>query len=298
LNVSAALAQAQALGLERLDAQLLLAQVVQRPRAWLIAHDDAPLSQERQQRFAADCQRRAAGEPLAYLLGEREFHGLQLRVSPAVLVPRPDTETLVDWALELLAAMPSQTPAVADLGTGSGAIALALKRAHPAARVCAVELSAPALAVARANGEAHRLEVEWLAGSWWRPLHGRRFDLVLSNPPYVADGDPHLQALRHEPLQALCPGGDGLSALQQIVGGATAHLAMGGWLLLEHGHDQAEAVRHMLRLGNFQDVSTRPDLAGRPRCTGGRRSERTKVTATYIQGGRSHKGHTQSAGSR
>ena len=273
MTVAEALAQARALGLERLDAQLLLARALQQARPWLIAHDDAPLSAAQQQRFAADCRRCAEGEPLAYLLGEREFHGLRLQVSPAVLVPRPDTETLVDWALELLAAMPAAAAAVADLGTGSGAIALALKHAHPHARVCAVELSAPALAVARANAERHGLEVEWLAGSWWQPLRGRRFQLVLSNPPYVAAGDPHLQALQHEPLQALSPGGDGLSALREIVQGAAAHLADGGWLLLEHGHDQAQAVCDMLRRGNFESIATRTDLAGRPRCSGGRRRQ-------------------------
>lgn len=273
MNVGAALAQARAQGLERLDAQLLLARALQQPRSWLIAHDDAPLSAAQQQHFAADCQRCAEGEPLAYLLGEREFHGLTLQVSPAVLVPRPDTETLVDWGLDLLATMPPEAPAVADLGTGSGAIALALKHARPAARVCAVELSAPALDVARANAERHGLDVEWLAGSWWQPLQGRRFDLVLSNPPYVAERDPHLPALRHEPLQALSPGSDGLSALRQIVQNAPAHLVDGGWLLLEHGHDQAEAVRDMLRISNFESIETRADLAGRPRCSGGRRRE-------------------------
>ena len=159
MNVAAALAQARALGLERLDAHLLLAHALQQSRAWLVAHDDAALSPGQQQRFAADCRRRADGEPLAYVLGEREFHGLQLQVGPAVLVPRPDTETLVDWALELLPTLPAKAPAVVDLGTGSGAIALALKHAHPAARVCAVELSAPALAVAQANAERLRLDV-------------------------------------------------------------------------------------------------------------------------------------------
>lgn len=270
MTVADALAQARALGLERLDAQTLLAHALRQPRAWLIAHDDALLSAAQLRHFAADCRRRAEGEPLAYLLGEREFHGLRLQVNPAVLVPRPDTETLVDWALELLATMPTQAPTVADLGTGSGAIALAVKHACPAARVCAVELSAPALAVARANAEGLGLRVEWLAGSWWQPLRGRRFDMALSNPPYVAEGDPHLPALRHEPLQALSPGGDGLSALREIVQGAPAHLADGGWLLLEHGYDQATAVRDMLRSSNFDGIATRTDLAGRPRCSGGR----------------------------
>jgi release factor glutamine methyltransferase len=269
-TVGAALAQARALGLERLDAHLLLAEVLQQPRAWLIAHDDAALSAAQQQYFAELCRRRADSEPLAYLLGEREFHGLMLQVGPAVLVPRPDTETLVDWALELLAIPLADAPEVADLGTGSGAIALALKHGHPAARVSAVELSEPALAQARANGERHRLPVDWQQGDWWQPLGGRRFHLVASNPPYVAGGDPHLAALRHEPALALTPGGDGLSALQQIVRGAPAHLHAGGWLLLEHGHDQAEAVQRLLREAGLVQIQTRADLAGKPRCSGGR----------------------------
>ena len=269
-TVGAALAQARALGLDRLDAHLLLAKVLQQPRAWLIAHDDAALSAAQQQYFAELCRRRADSEPLAYLLGEREFHGLMLQVGPAVLVPRPDTETLVDWALELLAIPLADAPEVADLGTGSGAIALALKHGHPAARVSAVELSEPALAQARANGERHRLPVDWQQGDWWQPLGGRRFHLVASNPPYVAGGDPHLAALRHEPALALTPGGDGLSALQQIVRGAPAHLHAGGWLLLEHGHDQAEAVQRLLREAGLVQIQTRADLAGKPRCSGGR----------------------------
>ena len=279
VRAAEALAAARGQGLDRLDAQLLLARVLQRPREWLIAHDDAPLSAGQQQRFAADCARRAAGEPLAYLLGEREFHGLMLQVGPAVLVPRPDTETLVDWALELLADAPGTAPAIADLGTGSGAIALALKHARPDARVCAVEISPAALAVARANGQRLGLDVQWLAGSWWQPLQGRRFDLVSSNPPYIAAGDPHLPALRHEPLQALSPGGDGLSDLRHIVQAAPLHLQPGGWLLLEHGHDQAEAVRALLLQAGLTQVTTRRDLAGRPRCSGGRRPEHAPAGA-------------------
>lgn len=270
MNIAQALAWARESGLQRLDAQLLLARALQRNRSWLIAHDDTPLSAAQQHGFQADCRRRADGEPLAYLLGEREFHGLMLQVSPAVLVPRPDTETLVDWALERLAAMSPSAPEVADLGTGSGAIALALKHAHPAARISAVDSSAAALQVAQANAARLRLDVQWLHGDWWQPLVGRRFDLVASNPPYVAADDAHLQALRHEPLQALSPGGDGLSALQHIAQGAPLHLKPGGWLLLEHGHDQAHAVRTMLRHAGFIDVCTRVDLAGQPRCSGGR----------------------------
>lgn len=217
ITVAAALAQAQAAGLERLDGQLLLGLVLQQPRAWLIAHDTDRLSAGQAEVFSALCARRASGEPLSYLTGEREFHGLRLRVGPAVLDPRPDTETLVDWALELL---PENTTAsIADLGTGSGAIALALKHRRPAARVTAVDLSPAALAVAAANGERLGLAVEWCEGTWWQPLAGRRFGLVASNPPYIAGADPHLQALRHEPQLALTPGGDGLGALSAVVAG-------------------------------------------------------------------------------
>jgi release factor glutamine methyltransferase len=271
-TVGGALSHARTLGLERLDAQLLLARTVQRPRAWLMAHEDAALPDAQQARFAADCRRRAEGEPLAYLLGEREFHGLMLRITPDVLVPRPDTETLVDWALDLLAGPLAcePTPHVADLGTGSGAIALALKHAHAGARVCAVDISAAAVALARANAAAHHLEVDFMVGDWWQPLDGRRFHLVLSNPPYVAQADPHLRALRHEPLQALSPGGNGLSALEHIVRHAPQYLLPGGWLLLEHGHEQAEAVARELVDAGFTEVRTCADLAGRPRCTGGR----------------------------
>jgi release factor glutamine methyltransferase len=242
--------------------------VLQRPRSWLLAHAEHPLDAAQQQAFHTACTRRASGEPMAYLLGEREFHGLMLQVGPAVLVPRPDTETLVDWALELLPA--ASAAQLADLGTGSGAIALALKQARPAAGVWGVDISPAALQVARANGLRHGLEVTWLAGDWWLPLRGRRFDLVLANPPYVAAGDPHLAGLGYEPLLALSPGGDGLSALRHIVCGAPQHLWPGGRLLLEHGHDQAAAVQDMLRQAGFVEVATRADLAGRPRCSGGR----------------------------
>jgi release factor glutamine methyltransferase len=269
-TVGAALAAARALGLQRLDAQLLLALQMQRPRSWLLAHDDAALPPPQRAAFDAACHRRAGGEPMAYLLGEREFHGLQLQVGPAVLVPRPDTETLVDWGLELLARPYPGSPQVADLGTGSGAVALALKHACPRADICAVELSADALDVAQGNACRLGLQVEWQLGDWWQPLQGRRFDLVVSNPPYVAADDPHLPALRHEPALALLAGSDGLDALRHIVQGAPAHLRPDGWLLLEHGHTQAEAVGRLLAVAGFGAVQTRVDLAGRPRCTGGR----------------------------
>jgi release factor glutamine methyltransferase len=237
----------------------------------VLAHDDAALAPADAAAFAGLCRRRSDGEPVAYLVGEREFHGLRLRVTPAVLVPRPETETLVDWALELLRGPLAglAAPEIADLGTGSGAVALAIKHRWPAARVSAVELSAAALEVARANGERLGLEVAWLAGDWWQPLAGRAFDLVLSNPPYVAPGDPHLADLRHEPTLALVAPDRGLGAIERIVAGAGAHLRHDGWLLLEHGFDQAPAVQACLHTAGFADVRTATDLAGRPRCTGG-----------------------------
>lgn len=259
-------------GLARLDAQLLLAHALARPRAWLLAHDDAPLAPALARRYAADCVRRAQGVPLAYLTGESEFHGLPLVISPAVLVPRPETELLVEWALEMLAGplAARAAPAVVDLGTGSGALALAVARACPRARVAAVDLSAEALAVARHNGAALGLSVDWRLGSWWQPLGAARFDLALSNPPYVAEGDPHLAALRHEPASALLAGPQGLDALRAIVAGAAGHLQPGGWLLFEHGHDQAGPLQALMRQHGFVEAQTRCDLAALPRCTGAR----------------------------
>jgi release factor glutamine methyltransferase len=268
-TVAQALAEARSTGIERLDAQLLLAHVLQKPRAWLHAHDDAVLGADQVARFRSGLARRAAGEPLAYITGERAFHGLTLQVTPDVLVPRPETETLVDWALEWLATS-GDAPAVVDLGTGSGAIALSLASACPPAQICAVDRSRAALAVAGANAQALRLHVEWLESDWWSALAGRRFDAIVSNPPYIAAADAHLAALRHEPLQALTPGGDGLSALRAVVAGAADHLSPHGWIVLEHGHDQADAVQVMLRRAGFRAVQTRTDLSGNPRCTGGR----------------------------
>ena len=271
-TVGQALVRARAMGLDRLDAQLLLGHQLRRERTWLIAHDDDELEAAAAAAFAQACQRRADGEPLAYLTGERGFHGLRLRVTPDVLVPRPDTETLVDWALELLRTWPPKPPPrVLDLGTGSGAIALAVAHAQPAARLSATDLSLAALVVAQANAQRLALVVEFAAGTWWQALPGdARFDLVLSNPPYIAGDDPHLPSLRHEPMLALTPGGDGLGALREIIAGAPAHLASGGWLLLEHGWDQADAVAALLRSAGLDQVATRFDLEGRPRCTGAR----------------------------
>ena len=267
LSVAQALRDAHALGVDRLDTLMLLADILARSRTWLLAHDDAELSAEQAIHLRARLARRASGEPLAYLLGEKEFHGLMLKVDSNVLVPRPDTEVLVDWALALLAGM--ERPIVADLGTGSGAIALAVKHARPLATVAATDVSAAALGVARANAQRLALDIEFIEGSWWRAVPQRRFQLVLSNPPYIAGGDVHLAALTHEPALALTPGSDGLGALRSIVAGAAAHLEPGGWLLLEHGFDQADAVQALLREHGFGSVQTRRDIAGLPRCSGG-----------------------------
>lgn len=266
LSVAQALQEARALGVDRLDSLMLLAETLACSRTWLLAHDDAVLSAEQGSRLRARLARRAAGEPLAYLLGEKEFHGLLLRVDSNVLVPRPDTEVLVDWALELLSGAPHQT--LVDLGTGSGAIALAVKHAQPGATVTATDVSPAALAVARANARRLALEVEFIEGGWWQALPQRRFHLVVCNPPYIAAGDEHLAALGHEPALALSSGGDGLDALRCIVAGAAAHLEPGGRLLLEHGFDQAVAVQALLREHGFVGIQTRRDLAGHPRCSG------------------------------
>lgn len=272
LCVAAALAQATAAGLDRLSAQRLLGQVLGRPREWLIAHDDAVLESAAQQRFDKLVAQRADGVPLAYLLGEREFHGLTLQVNPAVLDPRPDTETLVDWALDLLGHRPDA--ALADLGTGSGAIALALAAAAQLRRtrwwVHASDASPEALAVAQANAQRLGLPLRLAIGSWWLAWPQQRFDLVASNPPYIAADDPHLPALRHEPRLALVSGVDGLDDIRRIVADAHRHLNPGAWLLLEHGWQQADAVAQLLVQAGFADPQHRLDLAGHRRCTGAR----------------------------
>ena len=272
-TVAGVLTRARVLGIDRLDAQLLLVRALDRPRSWLVAHDDAVLGAAQWRALRSELARRADGEPLAYIVGQQEFHGLTLHVTPDVLVPRPDTEVLVDWALALLhnELAGVEAPRVVDLGTGSGAIALAVKRGHPAARVTASDTSPAALAVAQANAARLRLPIEILAGSWWAAVPDRRFHLVLSNPPYIAAGDVHLPALCHEPLLALTSGSDGLDALRTIIGGAAAHLDPGGWLLLEHGFEQHGAVHSLLREHGFMGVQTHTDLGGQPRCTGSHR---------------------------
>ena len=280
-TIAMLLRRAEAAGLARIDAQALLLWALGRTthdRAWLVAHDDQPVPAAIAARFAEGMARRAGGEPLAYITGWREFHGLTLAVDARVLDPRPDTETLVDWALAL-PALPADAR-VLDLGTGSGAIALALKKARPRWRLTAVDISPDALAAASANGQRLQLSVHWRLGHWCDGLTGP-YDLIVGNPPYVAADDPHLPALAHEPRLALVAGADGLEALRAIAAGAPALLAPGGWLLLEHGHDQAGAVASLLAAAGLGAIGHRADLAGIDRCTGGRRPSGARTAAGH-----------------
>lgn len=253
----------------RLDAELLLGHLLGLSRAQLITREQQVLSPADASAYAALIERRARGEPVAYLRGEQGFWSLSLQVDAAVLVPRPETELLVAWALECLA--DHAAPRIADLGTGSGAIALALASERADADVLATDLSASALAVACRNAQALGLtRVRFLRGHWFEPLRGTRYDLVVSNPPYIAHRDPHLHALRHEPLSALSDGGDGLTCLREIVSAASEYLAPNACLLVEHGYDQGEAVPALFAAAGFSDVEMRRDLNGQPRATGGR----------------------------
>jgi release factor glutamine methyltransferase len=270
------LRHAQARGLARVDAQILLLHSLQRPlhdRAWLLAHDSDTLTPEQTAVWQEALQRRLQGEPVAYITGCKDFFGLTLAVDARVLDPRPDTETLVEWALACLPESEPETrsPRILDLGTGSGAVALALQHARPDATVWAVDASEDALAVARANAARLDLGVQFIASNWLNAVdvqHTGRFDLIVSNPPYVAEGDPHLAALTHEPLQALTSGPDGLDDIRQIIAQTPVYLAPGGWLLLEHGWDQAAAVQALLREAGLVQVQSRRDLGGIERCTG------------------------------
>ena len=262
LTAASALASA---GLDPREARLLLAAATGFSEAAVLAFPDRSLPPEAAQRFADFAERRRRGEPVAYILGRQEFYGLPLAVNPSVLIPRPETELLVELALS------HEFSACVDLGAGSGAVALAIKKQRPAARVIGVEASAAALEVAKRNGVALGLDVEWRHGRWFSLLGDERFDLVVSNPPYVAAGDPHLAELRYEPASALLSGVDGLDAIREIVTAAPAHLAQGGRLLLEHGMGQDGAVRSLLEQAGLEEVRTWPDLAGIPRVSGGRR---------------------------
>lgn len=257
--------------LERREAARLLRHVLEVDAARLIAHPERVLTEAEARAFAAAAQRRQAGEPVAYILGRREFYGLLLEVSPAVLIPRPETELLVDTALGLV---PADRPSrVLELGAGSGAVAIALARHRPQAQVVAVERSLAALEVARRN--VRRLQpdnVRLVQGDWYDAVAGEVFDLIVSNPPYVATEDPHLRQgdVRFEPAEALLGGADGLEALRSVIAGAPDHLVAGGHLLMEHGWDQAPAVAGLLAAAGFQARQCHHDLAGCPRVSGGR----------------------------
>ena len=255
--------------IDRLDARLLLQYATGCSHTDLLARPETPVSAPACAQFAEWAERRAAGEPLAYLVGETEFRGRVFQVSPAVLIPRPETEVLIDLALEKLRGLAA--PKVLDLGTGSGIVAISLALECPQAAVVAVDLAKEAISVARNNAGRLRARVDFQHSDWFVSLAGERFDLIVSNPPYVADGDPHLDlnGLPFEPRMALTAGADGLACIRHIVAAAAAHLNPGGWLLFEHGYDQGTACRNLLTHAGFKTAFTHPDLAGIDRVSGG-----------------------------
>lgn len=250
------------------EARALLACATGATRESLIAFPERAVGADAAQCFAALAARRRAGEPMAYLLGVQEFYGRPFRVTPAVLIPRPETELLVDLALEALRA--TARPRVLELGTGSGCIALTLALARPDAWIVATDASTAALAVVHANARALGARVDFVASDWYAAIQGR-FDAIVANPPYVAADDPHLADLRYEPRDALTDRADGLACLRAIVAGADAHLAPGGWLLVEHGYDQAAAVRGLFEGAGFAQLRTVRDACGIERACVGRR---------------------------
>ena len=254
----------------RIEVQCLLQAVLQVNRAYLLTHPEQPLNADQHARYMALFERRLGGEPIAYLLGEREFYGLKFRVSPATLIPRPETELLVELALQRI---PQQGACrVLDLGTGSGAIALSIAHARPNAEVVAVDASAAALEVAQFNTQRLALgNVRLLRSDWFSALHGERFDMIVSNPPYIAADDAHLAQgdVRFEPSSALVSGTDGLDDIRRICAQAKAHLKSKGWLLFEHGYDQATQVRALLQQAGFKEIFSARDLSGIERVSGG-----------------------------
>jgi len=259
--------QRQAL-LDPVDQRILVCHALGITRTALITQSERALSEDEASRITQLLQRRENGEPVAYIVGSREFYGLDFETTPAVLIPRPDTELLVELALERL----PPRGRVVDLGTGSGAIAVAIAHNRPDASVTALDVSTEALAVAARNAQRNGAQVRFLQSDWFSAVAGEAFDLIVSNPPYIADGDRHLSEgdLRFEPSGALTDFADGLSALRQLVDGAPAHAAPGSWLLMEHGYDQAEAVRALLAKAGYSEVQSWRDLAGIERVSGGR----------------------------
>ena len=253
-----------------LEVNLLLQYLLKKNRAWLISHDRDVLTDDQQQDFYVLLQRRLNGEPIAYILGVREFYGLPLKVTPATLIPRPDTETLVDAALEKI---PVNDPwHILDLGTGTGAVALAIAKQRPKSNVIGVDASAEALAVAIENAQSLGLtNVHFLKSDWFSDLVGQRFEVIVSNPPYIAEGDSHLTQgdLRFEPRSALVSGVDGLDDIRRIIQDAPNYLKPNGWLMLEHGYDQAQSVATLLKGNGFSQIDHAQDLAGTLRVTFG-----------------------------
>ncbi|MGI9205333.1 MAG: peptide chain release factor N(5)-glutamine methyltransferase [Woeseiaceae bacterium] len=250
----------------RLDAELLLARALDVTRSFLIAHADEEFDGEAAERFEAAINKRVSGMPLAYITGEKEFWSMNLVVTPATLVPRPDTEILVDHALRLIPQKSIRH--VIDLGTGSGAVALAIASERPQCEVVAIDICAKALAVANENASRQQLpNIEFVCGNWLEPVRDRRFDVIVSNPPYVAVGDPHLDGLRFEPRLALAAGRDGLDAFRVVAGQAPGLLNPSGKMLLEHGESQQEAVAEILSAHGWRDIECAKDLGGRPRIT-------------------------------
>ena len=259
--------------IDRLDARLLLEHVCGCSHADLIARPELEITEARATRLEELLRRRESGEPLAYLLGSAWFCDLEFNVGPAVLIPRPDTEVLVNVAAEKAIAL--ESPAIVDLGTGSGIVAILIARLCPRAQVTAVDVSSVALDVARVNAQRHGVNIRFREGDWYAPLDDERFDVIVSNPPYVVACDPHLQqnGLSFEPIQALTDGivgGDGLACIRRLIDGASAHLHTGGWLLMEHGYDQAVEVRRLLAQAGFDEVASWRDSAGIERVSGGR----------------------------
>ena len=275
LTIKQALNIASSKGIDRLKIQLWLSQVMKSPsderrsRAWLIIHEADPLTLEQQTAWEQGLTRLQAGEPIAYLLKEKEFFSLNLMVNSQVLIPRPDTEVLVQWALDTLPLLPNATPRVLDLGTGSGAIAVALKKNAPHIEMHAVDVSHSALEVARHNAATLGVSVHYHEGSWWEPVRNLQFDLVVSNPPYIDPLDPHLADLKYEPLHALISSSNGYKDLEAIIKVSSELLSSSSCLLLEHGYTQKDDLQERFQQFGFTKISSRKDFAGQWRCTGG-----------------------------